>query len=350
MNRFNIAEKVIGDKPFIIAEMSGNHNGQLERALALVDIAADAGADAVKLQTYTADTMTLNVDKPDFYINDPNSLWAGRHLHALYAEAHTPWSWHKPIMQRAKEREILCFSTPFDNTSVDFLEELDVPCYKIASFENTDVQLIKKVASTHKPIIVSTGMASLSDLELMVNTLKESGCEQFALLKCTSAYPASYEACNLKTIPHMAEMFNCPIGLSDHTLGISVPIASVALGACLIEKHFTLSRKDGGVDSAFSMEKEELAMLVREVKHAWLALGKVSYSSAEIEKSSKTFRRSLYFSNNIEAGKIISAEHVRCIRPGFGLEPKYYDKVIGKKTKRAIKKGEPVLWNLCEDE
>ena len=329
-------------KPFIIAEMSGNHNGDLNRALALVDAAAEAGADAVKLQTYTADTMTLNVDKPDFYINEPSSLWHGRHLYELYEEAHTPWEWHKPIMDRAKEKGLLCFSTPFDHTAVDFLEELDVPCYKIASFENTDVNLIKKVASTGKPIIVSTGMASLTDLELMVNTLKASGCEQFILLKCTSAYPASYEACNLKTIPHLREMFGCPVGLSDHTMGISVPIASVALGACVIEKHFTLSRADGGVDAAFSLEKEELKSLVTEVNNAWQALGRICYVAGEKEEKSKIFRRSVYFVKDMHQGEKISENHIRTIRPGYGVEPKEYEKLLGKKVSRDVCAGESV--------
>lgn len=250
---------------------------------------AEAGAHAVKLQTYTANTMTLNVDKPDFYINDLGSLWRGRHLFELYEEAHTPWEWHKPIMDRAKEKGILCFSTPFDNTAVDFLETLDVPCYKIASFENTDIQLIISVAAKGKPVIVSTGMTSLSDLELIVKTLRDAGCEQFVLLKCTSAYPAPYDACHLKTIPHMSEMLGCPVGLSDHIRGIAVPIAAVALGACVIEKHFTLSRANGGVDSAFSLEKQELKMLVDETYHAWQALGRVSYSSGGRKKNQRSF-------------------------------------------------------------
>lgn len=345
MKEFFIADYsiCINNNPFIIAEMSGNHNGQLERALALVDAAAEAGANAVKLQTYTADTMTLNVDKPDFYINDPASLWHGRHLYELYEQAHTPWQWHQPIMERAKEKGILCFSTPFDETAVDFLEELNVPCYKIASFENTDVNLIKKVAATGKPIIISTGMASLTDLELMVKTLRDSGCEQFVLLKCTSAYPAPFDACNLKTIPHMSEMFNCPVGLSDHTMGISVPIAAVALGACVIEKHFTLSRDDGGVDSAFSLEKEELKALVTEVNHAWQALGKVSYQTGEAEEKSKIFRRSIYFVKEMQAGDIITKEHIKCVRPGYGLAPKEYENVIGKKVGKEVHVGQALL-------
>ena len=333
-------------KPFVIAEMSGNHNGDINRALALVDAAAEAGAHAVKLQPYTADTMTLNVDKPDFYINDPESLWHGRHLYELYEEAHTPWEWHKPIMERAKEKGILCFSTPFDHTAVDFLETLDVPCYKIASFENTDIHLIKKVASTGKPIIVSTGMASLSDLELIVKTLKDAGCNQYTLLKCTSAYPAPYNACNLKTISHMSEMLDCPVGLSDHTMGVAVPIAAVALGACVIEKHFTLSRADGGVDSAFSLEKEELKMLVDETYNAWQAMGKVSYQAGEKEEKSKIFRRSIYFVKDMQPGDVITEDHIRCIRPGFGAAPKFYEVALGKKANKKIDVGQPL--QLCE--
>ncbi len=348
MTGFYIEEYYIGkgEKPFIIAEMSGNHNGDINRALALVDAAADAGAHAVKLQTYTADTMTLNVDKPDFYIKDPESLWYGRHLYELYEEAHTPWEWHKPIMDRAEEKGILCFSTPFDHTAVDFLETLDVPCYKIASFENTDIHLIKKVAATGKPIIVSTGMASLIDLELIVKTLKDAGCKQYTLLKCTSAYPAPYNACNLKTIPHMCEMLGCPVGLSDHTMGVAVPIAAAALGACVIEKHFTLSRADGGVDSAFSLEKEELKMLVDETYNAWQAIGKVSYQTGEKEEKSKSFRRSLYCVKDIQAGEVITEEHIRCIRPGFGAAPKFYDVALGKKANKKIEVGQPL--RLCE--
>ncbi len=343
--KFKIANYDIENhgKPFIIAEMSGNHNGDINRALALVDAAAEAGAHAVKLQTYTADTMTLNVDKPDFYINDPESLWHGRHLYELYEEAHTPWEWHKPIMERANEKGILCFSTPFDHTAVDFLETLDVPCYKIASFENTDIHLIKKVASTGKPIIVSTGMVSLSDLELIVKTLRDSGCDQYTLLKCTSAYPAPYDACNLKTIPHMSEMLGCPVGLSDHTMGVAVPIAAVALGACVVEKHFTLSRADGGVDSAFSLEKEELKMLVDETYNAWHAIGKVSYQASDKEEKSKIFRRSIYFVKDMEPGEVITESHIRCIRPGYGLKPKHYDYIIGKEMRAKVEAGSAVM-------
>ena len=341
----NIKDYKLGkeNKPFIIAEMSGNHNQSLERALEIVEAAALAGADAIKLQTYTADTMTLNVDKDDFKITDKNSLWYGRHLYELYEEAHTPWEWHRPIFEKAKELGIICFSTPFDSTAVDFLEELNAPAYKIASFENTDINLIRKVCSTGKPVIVSTGMASLEDLQLMTNTLKESGCEDFILLKCTSAYPASPSDANLKTIPHMAEMFNCQVGLSDHTMGIGVPIAAVALGATVIEKHFCLSRAEGGVDSDFSLEPHELKMLVEETKRAWQALGKVKYQTTKVEEKSKQFRRSIYFVKDMKAGEIITEDCIRCIRPGYGLEPKYWDDIIGTKVSNSVNIGWPVV-------
>ena len=331
-------------KPFIIAEMSGNHNQSLDRALAIVDAAAEAGAHAIKLQTYTADTMTLNIDHSDFKINDPNSLWHGRHLYELYEEAHTPWAWHKPIFDRAKELGLICFSTPFDSTAVDFLEDLDVPAYKIASFENTDIQLIEKVCSTGKPIIISTGMASLEDLQLMVNTLQESGCENFVLLKCTSAYPASPADANVLTIPHMSQMFDCQVGLSDHTMGIGVPIAAVAVGATVIEKHFCLSRAEGGVDSDFSLEPHELKLLVEESKRAWQALGTVKYQTSEVEEKSKQFRRSIYFVKDMNAGDVITEDCIRCIRPGYGLEPKYWGRIIGHQLSCSVKSGERVEW------
>ena len=344
MNHITILDKTIGQhcKPFIIAELSGNHNGKLERALALVDAAKDAGVDAIKLQTYTADTMTLDVDKPEFYVQDPGSLWYKRHLYDLYEEAHTPWEWHKSIMEYAKKIGMICFSTPFDHSAVDFLESLNVPCYKIASFENTDIHLIKKVAETGKPVIISTGMADLAELELITNTLHDSGCDSFILLKCVSAYPAPYADCNLRTIPHLHDMFQCPVGLSDHTIGLAVPIASVAIGACIIEKHFTLSRNDGGVDSSFSLEKEELKMLVKEVDNAWSALGKVCYHPSEKEAKSKAFRRSLYFIKDLEAGQLIKDEHIRSIRPGFGAKPSSMQSILGKRTLIDIQKGSPV--------
>lgn len=334
------------DKPFIIAEMSGNHNQSLERALEIVEAAAKAGADAIKLQTYTADTMTLDISEGEFFIEDKNSLWAGRSLYDLYQEAHTPWHWHKPIFDKCTELGIIGFSTPFDATAVDFLEELEVPCYKIASFENTDLELIKKVAKTGKPLIISTGMTTVAELADLVQTAKENGCTQLILLKCTSSYPATPEGTNLLTIPHMKQLFDCEVGLSDHTMGIGVSLASVALGAAVIERHFTLARADGGVDSAFSLEPAELKQLVEEALKVKQALGQVSYQVAEQEKKSLQFRRSLYFVEDIKAGEVITEKNMRAIRPGLGLSPKYYQEILGKKLLVNVNKGNPVQWNL----
>ncbi|WP_342531965.1 pseudaminic acid synthase [Lysinibacillus sp. FSL R5-0849] len=332
----------LSSKPFIIAEMSGNHNQSLDRALKIVEAAAASGAHALKIQTYTADTMTLNLDNPGFQINDDTSLWNGQNLYNLYQQAYTPWEWHKPIFDRAKELGMIAFSTPFDETAVDFLEELEVPLYKIASFENTDLQLIKKVAATGKPMIVSTGMATLSELDELVRTAKEAGCKDLVLLKCTSTYPATPENTNILTIPHMKQLFDdVQIGLSDHTLGIGVAVASVALGATVIEKHFTLNRADGGVDAAFSMEPAEMKSLVEETERAWLAMGKVTYGPTEKEKASLKFRRSIYAARDIEIGEILTKENIRIVRPGNGLKPKYYEQLLGKKVKCSIKKGEP---------
>lgn len=333
-------------RPFIIAEMSGNHNQSLERALKIVEAAAKAGADAIKLQTYTADTMTLNISEGEFFIEDKNNLWSGRYLYDLYEEAHTPWEWHKPIFDKCKELGIIGFSTPFDATAVDFLEELDVPCYKIASFENTDLELIKKVAKTGKPLIISTGMTTVAELADLVQTAKENGCKQLILLKCTSSYPATPEGTNLLTIPHMKQLFDCEVGLSDHTMGIGVSLASVALGATVIERHFTLARADGGVDSAFSLEPAELKQLVEEALKVKQALGQVSYQVAEQEKKSLKFRRSLYFVEDIKAGEVITEKNMRAIRPGLGLSPKYYQQLLGKKIKKKVKKGTPVSWEF----
>lgn len=329
----------LSSKPFIIAEMSGNHNQSLDRALKIVEAAAASGAHALKIQTYTADTMTLNLDNPGFQINDDTSLWNGQNLYNLYQQAYTPWEWHKPIFDRAKELGMIAFSTPFDETAVDFLEELEVPLYKIASFENTDLQLIKKVAATGKPMIVSTGMATLSELDELVRTAKEAGCKDLVLLKCTSTYPATPENTNILTIPHMKQLFDdVQIGLSDHTLGIGVAVASVALGATVIEKHFTLNRADGGVDAAFSMEPAEMKSLVEETERAWLAMGKVTYGPTEKEKASLKFRRSIYAARDIEIGEILTKENIRIVRPGNGLKPKYYEQLLGKKVKCSIKK------------
>lgn len=332
--------------PFIIAEMSGNHNQSLDRALEIVEAAATAGADAIKLQTYTADTMTL---KGALVIEDKASLWKGKELHELYQLAYTPWEWHKPIFDRAKELGIIAFSSPFDATAVDFLESLGVPLYKIASFENTDHPLLKKVAQTGKPVIMSTGVATLADIDEAVRVLKENGCTDLTLLKCTSTYPASPETTNLATIPHMQQIFNCPVGLSDHTMGIGAAIASVALGASVIEKHFTLRRADGGVDSAFSIEPEELKALVVESKRAFEALGKVQYGVQKTEKGSRKFKRSIYISKDIKAGEAFSMDNLKVIRPGFGLEPKYLDLVLKHKAPKDLKGGTPLTWDELLD-
>ena len=341
-------DKFIGEghKPFIIAEMSGNHNQSLDRALQLVDAAANAGADAVKLQTYTAETMTLNIRENEFSINDPKSLWNGRTLYDLYEEAHTPWDWHKPIFDRCREKGILYLSTPFDESSVDFLEEHDIPFYKIASFENIDLPLIKKVAQTRKPIIISTGMASVSEIEEAVQTCRDNGCNDIVLLKCTSSYPATPESTNINTIPHMKSLFNVEVGLSDHTLGIGVANASVALGATLIEKHFTLSRADGGVDSAFSIEPHELKSLVDETERAWQSLGKIQYGVKEEEQKSLVFRRSIYIAEDLKEGDTLTEKNLRRIRPGLGLPPKHYEFLLGKKVNCDLKKGTPMNFNF----
>jgi pseudaminic acid synthase len=327
-------------KPFIIAEMSGNHNQSIDRAKEIIKAAADSGAHAVKLQTYTADTMTINHSGGLFDITDKNSLWFGRNLYELYEEAHTPWDWHKPLFDYAKSLGIICFSSPFDETAVDFLETLNVPCYKIASFENTDHPLLKKVAQTGKPVIMSTGIADISDIEESVQVLKANGCSQIILLKCTSTYPSTAENTNLVTIPVLQQMFpDCIIGLSDHTMGIGASIASVALGARVIEKHFTLNRADGGVDSTFSMEPAEMKALVIESERAFLSLGKVQLTVQKAEEKSKVFKRSIYVVKDIKAGDSFTRENTRIIRPGDGLPPKNIDMVLGKKAKSDILRG-----------
>jgi pseudaminic acid synthase len=331
-------------RPYLIAEMSGNHNQSLDRALAIVDAAASAGADAIKLQTYTADTMTLNVRAPGFVIEDPNSLWAGRQLYDLYNEAHTPWEWHKPIMARAHSLGLHCFSTPFDDTAVDFLMELGVPAFKIASFEVTDIPLIRKVAATGKPMIISTGMATLAEIDAAVTAARAAGCKELVLLKCTSTYPATPENTNISTIPHLQAAFGCEIGLSDHTMGCGVAVGAVALGATVIEKHFTLRRADGGVDSTFSLEPAEFKLLRDETERAWQAMGKVTYGGTAAEEKSKAFRRSLYVAQNMAAGEIFTQENLRAVRPGFGLPPVFYDQVIGRKAVRDLPIGTPVTW------
>jgi pseudaminic acid synthase len=332
--------------PFIIAEMSGNHNQSLERALEIVEAAAKTGAHALKIQTYTAETMTLNIDRGEFHISDPNSLWAGNSLYNLYQEAYTPWEWHQPIFERCRELGLIGFSTPFDETAVDFLESLNVPLYKIASFENTDLPLIRKVARTGKPMIISTGMATIAELDETVRAAREEGCQDLVLLKCTSSYPATPKNSNLLTIPHLRDLFDVQVGLSDHTMGIGVALASIALGATVIEKHFTLCRCDGGVDSAFSMQPEEMRQLVIESERVWQALGTITYGATEAEKASMVFRRSLYITCDIKAGDILTPDNFRAIRPGLGLAPKYYDLLMGKQIKQDVEKGTPLSWDL----
>lgn len=345
-----IGEHFVGPDhpPFIIAEMSGNHNQSLDRALQIVDAAAAAGAHAVKLQTYTADSMTLDVAEGEFLIQDEKSLWQGRTLYDLYEEAHTPWDWHEAIFQRCKDLRVECFSSPFDAKAVDFLEELGAPAYKIASFENIDLPLIEKVARTGKPLIISTGMATVAELGEAVQVAKGAGCEELILLKCTSNYPASPEDTNLLTIPHMRDLFGVQVGLSDHTLGIGVPVASVALGATLVEKHFTLSREEGGVDSAFSLEPQELRALVEESERAWQAVGHVSYGPMPDEVPSLKFRRSLYITKDLPEGAVLTLDNFRAIRPGLGLPPKELERVLGMRLTKAAKRGTPVTWELLK--
>lgn len=348
MKEIKLGKYIIGvnHPPFLIAEMSGNHNQSLERALAIVDAAATTGAHALKIQTYTPDTMTLNIAEKEFFISDPKSLWKGKSLYDLYAEAMTPWEWHKPIKERCESHGMLFFSTPFDSTAVDFLEDLNVDFYKIASFENTDLPLIRRVAKTGKPMIISTGMASISEIAETVEAAKKAGCKDLILLKCTSAYPATAKDANLLTIPNMRDLFQVEVGLSDHTMGLGVSIASVALGATVIEKHFTLDRNEGGVDSAFSMEPAEFKLLVEESKKAWESLGKISYERGESETKSLVFRRTLYIAEDLKAGDVLNEKNLRAIRPGLGLAPKYYDYLIGKVVKVDCKKGTPVSWDL----
>lgn len=349
MNDFFLGGRGVGPghPPLIIAEMSGNHNQSLERALAIVEAAAKAGAHALKLQTYTADTMTLDLDAGEFRIDDPVSLWAGRTLYSLYEEAHTPWAWHAPLFACARELGMIPFSTPFDESAVDFLETLDVPCYKIASFENTDLPLIRKAAATGKPLIISTGMASVADLDESVRAAREAGCRDLVLLKCTSTYPATPRNTNLRTIPHLRDLFGCQVGLSDHTMGLGAAVASVAMGVTVIEKHFTTARADGGVDSSFSCEPDEMRALVEASESAWQALGAIRYGlQSEGERKSMVFRRSLYAVADIAAGEPLTPANVRAIRPGFGLPPKFIDTVLGMRAEKAIARGTALRWEL----
>jgi len=333
-------------KPYIVAELSGNHNQSIERAIQLIDAAADSGADAVKLQTYTADTMTLNCRMPGFFVDNPESLWAGRTLYDLYEEAHTPWEWHEQLFAHAKKRNIAMFSSPFDKTAVDFLESLNVPAYKVASFECTDLALIRYVASTGKPLIISTGMAKASEIEEAVATARLAGCKELILLKCTSTYPATAANTNISTIPHLRDLFNCHVGLSDHTMGNGVSVASVALGAVLIEKHFTLDRTDGGVDSTFSMEPAELSALCQDTESAFAAMGCIHYGPVKAEQDSIQFRRSVYAVRDIRKGERFTEENIRTIRPGFGLPPKEIDRLIGCIATQDIAAATPMSWDL----
>ncbi|QKG52779.1 pseudaminic acid synthase [Hymenobacter sp. BRD67] len=329
--------------PFIIAEMSGNHNQSLDRALALVDAAAAAGVHALKLQTYTADTISMDTG---FVIReDGQSLWEGKSLYQLYKEAYTPWEWHAPIFERARQHGLLAFSSPFDESAVDFLESLDVPAYKIASFENSHWPLLRRVAATGKPVIVSTGAATLSEIDEAVQVLRQAGCRELVLLKCTSTYPASPLTTNLRTIPVLAETFGCPVGLSDHTMGVGASVAAVALGACVIEKHFTLRRADGGVDSAFSLEPEELKLLVDETTRAHQALGTVQLCVQPSEEKSRIFKRSIYVARPVAAGEAFTADNLRIIRPGDGLLPRHWDVVLGRRATRDLTPGTPLTWD-----
>jgi len=346
---------MIGDRqlgphspPLVVAELSGNHNGSLDRALAIVDAVAGAGAHAIKLQTYTADSMTLDVEEPAFRIDDPSSLWHGYSLHQLYRQAATPWEWHEPIFERARQRGLICFSSPFDAVAVEFLERLGAPCFKIASFENVDLPLVRCAARTGKPLIISTGMATAVELDETVEAARGAGADQLVLLKCTSTYPASPEHSNLATLPDLATRFGVAVGLSDHTLGIGVAVAAVAMGAVMIEKHVTLSRRDGGVDSAFSLEPHELAQLVTESRRAWQSIGAVHYGPTAGEQPSRQFRRSLYIAADVRAGDVLTENNLRSVRPGFGLPPKHYDELLGKTVRRAARKGTPVTWDLVD--
>lgn len=343
-----IAGRRIGpaEPPYVIAELSGNHNGSLDNALKLMDAAKAAGADAVKLQTYTADTITIDHDGPEFRVS--GSLWDGAKLYDLYAQAHTPWAWHERLFTHGRDIGIAVFSTPFDASAIDLLEKLGAPAYKIASFEAVDLPLIRRVAACGKPMIVSTGIADLAEISDAVHAARDAGCKDLVLLHCVSAYPAPPEDMNLRTLAHLGETFGTVPGLSDHTLGTAVAVAAVALGACVIEKHVTLRRADGGPDSAFSLEPEELAELVRNTRAAHAALGHVSYAREASEKGMATFRRSLYAVADIAAGETLTAANIRSIRPGFGLAPKHYDALLGRRARVSIKRGTALAWTLVD--
>jgi pseudaminic acid synthase len=348
--RLRIGDREIGPhaRPYVIAEMSGNHNQSLARALQIVEAAAAAGTDAIKLQTYTPDTMTLDLRAPGFVIEEPGSLWSGRQLYELYREAQTPWEWHRPIMARAAELGLHCFSTPFDETAVDFLETLGVPAYKIASFECTDLPLIRKVAATGKPMIVSTGMATLAEIDETVRTARAAGCRDLVLLKCTSTYPATPLNTNLRSIPVLRDAFGCAVGLSDHTMGCGVAVAAVAFGATVVEKHFTLSRAEGGVDAAFSLEPQEFAQLRTETERAWQALGEPTFGTSAAESGSLRFRRSVYIVEDLKAGQVLTPHNLRAIRPGYGLPPRELPALLGCTVREDVPRGTPASWALVQ--
>lgn len=344
----SIAGREIGDnhRPYIIAELSGNHNGEIERAFALMEMAKKCGADAVKLQTYTADTMTIDCDSQDFQIK--GGLWNGRSLYELYQEAQTPWEWHAPLFDKGRELGISVFSSPFDETAIELLEELNAPAYKIASFELVDLELIRGVAKTGRPTIISTGMGSLEDIDEAVAAYRGAGGKELILLHCVSGYPSPADQSNLRRIPLLSEKYGCPVGLSDHTLGTEVAIASTSLGACVIEKHVTLARSDGGPDAAFSLEPHELSVLVNGVGAAFAALGTGSEKRAEVEKQNVVFRRSIYAVRDIQLHETFSRQNIKVIRPGFGLAPKYLPEVLGKKATRQISRGTALQWDFVE--
>ncbi|AGX44910.1 pseudaminic acid synthase [Clostridium saccharobutylicum] len=349
LTKMKIDKKVIdqNSNTFIVAEISANHNGRFENAVNLIKKAANAGVDAIKLQTYTADTITIDCNNDYFKINQ-GTLWDNRKLYDLYKEAYTPWEWQPKLKKIAEEEGLICFSSPFDKTAVDFLEDMNVPAYKVASFEITDIPLIEYMASKGKPMILATGVSTLNDIEEAVNACRRVGNNEIAILKCTSAYPAPFEDMNLKTIPNIAETFGVVSGLSDHTLGITVPIAAVSLGAKIVEKHFTLSRSDGGPDSAFSLEPEELRLMVKSIRETEKALGEISYNLTEKMKNSREFSRSLFVVKEIKKGELFTEKNLRSIRPGFGMHPRNYVDIIGKHAKLDIKKGTPMSWGLIE--
>ena len=332
--------------PFVVAELSGNHGGSLERARALVEAAAEAGAHAIKLQTYTPDTMTIDVAEREFVIDDPESPWHGSTLYDLYERAQTPWEWHAELFELAAARGMAAFSSPFDATAVDFLETLGVPAYKIASLENVDLPLIRRVAATGKPMIISTGLATLAEIDLAVAAAMEAGARELALLQCTTSYPADPSDSNLAVIPRLRELFGCEVGLSDHTLGVGAPLAAVALGATIVEKHLTLRRSDDDVDAAFSMEPDELAQLVLQSEVAWRARGTVAFGPSAGERTSLRLRRSLYVTSDLEAGAVLDETNVRAIRPGLGLAPVHLDAVLGRRVRTAVPRGTPLRWDL----